>query len=333
MQEKNESLTNNTLVYTDLDLALSHFPQPKFLVPGLISEGLSILAGKAKMGKSILAYNLSLSLAAGQPALGTIPVDQCTVLYLALEEHEGRLNSKLSRIRGSNPPTNNIHFAFKWPRMDEGGLENLKAWIEVHPSVKLIVIDTFTKFRSLKSNGTLYNKDYVEISSIKRIADRHSLAIVVIHHLRKSSAKDALDMITGSTGLSGASDSLLILSRKRSSQEAELFIAGRDVEEQNLALEFEPLSLSWTLIGQAEKHRMSKERQEVVKMLESAPHPLQLKDIASALGKKGPVVHKHLSLLIECGFVEQTDYGKYQIKKSDKTGESGESENPDDFIQ
>jgi RecA-family ATPase len=213
--------------------------------------------------------------------------------------------------------------------MDEGGLEDLTKWIEVHPSVRFIVIDTFSKIRPLNASyGTLYTKDYTEISMLKKIADQHSVAVVVIHHLRKASAQDELDMITGSTGLTGAADSLLILKRQRASKEAVLFISGRDIEEQNLALKFTPSTFSWTLLGQAEEYKLSKERQEILRVLELANGPLKLKDIAGAVGKKEPVVHKHLAALIEAGFVEQPGHGLYQIRKvgeSEKNGENGEN--------
>jgi len=101
------------------------------------------------------------------PHWGTIPVDQCETLYLALEDQESRLNPKLSKIRSGNPATNQVHFAFRWPRMDAGGLESLAEWLKKYPTVKLVVIDTFTRFRPLRSNGT-YGKDYDEISLIKK---------------------------------------------------------------------------------------------------------------------------------------------------------------------
>jgi hypothetical protein len=135
MTEEKEAKTNGIKsldpiippTLTDLDLTCLNFPEPRFIVPGLIPEGLTILAGKPKTGKSLLAYGLCYSLATGQPALGTIRVDQCETLYLSLEDQKSRLNAKLSKIRGGNPATNQIHFAFQWPRMDQGGIESLGA--------------------------------------------------------------------------------------------------------------------------------------------------------------------------------------------------------------
>lgn len=329
-ENQNKDEVNNlstavlTPTLTDMDLSLTDFPEPTFVIPGLIPPGLMMLAAKPKAGKSILMCNLCYSLANGGRALETIPVNQCKTLYLALEESEGRLKAKMAKIRAANPPTNNVHFAFKWPRMDEGGMQDLAKWVELNPEVRLIVIDTFARFRSLKSNGALYNRDYQEISKIKKMADEKSVAIVLVHHLRKASAKDQVDLITGSSGLTGAVDTVAILDRERSCQEANLFVSGRDVEEKTLAIRFDPVSFSWSLLGQAEEYRISKERQEIIKLLKSATGPLKLKEIASNLGKKEPGIHKHLSLLIESGFVEQPGYGLYQLRKIGKNVENGE---------
>ena len=328
-EEKNfETATDSSLLpstLTDVDLSCTDFPEPRFVVKDLISEGLTILGGKPKIGKSILGYNVGLSLATGQNVLGAIPVDQIEVLYLCLEETPGRLKRKLSKMRGNALPTNRIHFAFKWPRIQDGGLEDLERWIKEHPMVRLVIIDTFARIRSLNGFHGGYATDYDEIGAIKSVADRNSVAIVVIHHLRKASAEDTIDLITGSAGLTGAADSILILRRQRMSSDSVLFVAGRDIEEKNLALKFDRSTCSWTIIGLAEEYRMSKERQEVIQVLKNAGDPLKLKDIASALGKKEPGVHKHLTSLFDAGLIEQPGYGLYQIRKTSESSETGKS--------
>src|SRR5215211_983634 len=63
------------------------FPPPKFAVPNVIPEGVMILAGKPKLGKSWLAYHLAIAVAAGGVAFGEYRVtDPGAALYLALED-------------------------------------------------------------------------------------------------------------------------------------------------------------------------------------------------------------------------------------------------------
>ncbi|GAB3915830.1 hypothetical protein GCM10029964_127840 [Kibdelosporangium lantanae] len=67
------------------ELMAVSFPEPTWAVPGIIAEGVTLLAGPPKVGKSWLSLGLGLSIAAGLPALGTVAVDPGPVLYLALE--------------------------------------------------------------------------------------------------------------------------------------------------------------------------------------------------------------------------------------------------------
>lgn len=312
-------------VWTDLDLQCSEFPQPTFVIPGLVPEGVTILAGKPKVGKSLLTYNLGLSVAGGQSAFGVIPVNQGEVLYLALEEIPSRLKAKIAKMRGATAPTNRIHFAFHWPRVDEGGLERLEEWLKDHSGVKFVVIDTFARFRSWKASHAGYDRDYGAVSMIKKLADEKAIAIVLINHLRKASAQDQMDLVMGSVGITGAADSVMILTRERLGSQSELFVSGRDIEEASLALQFNSDCLAWTIIGQAGEYRISRERQEVFQLLKSADGPIKLGQIASDLGKKRPIVHKHLQALVKCGSVEQPRYGEYQIRKTGESGETGEN--------
>ena len=220
-------------------------------------------------------------------------------------------------MQGDNSPTNKIHYAFEWPRVDEGGVGKLEGWLTSHPEARLVIIDTLGKIRSRRgSGGTSYSKDYDTVFAFKKVADQYDVAIVLVHHLRKATSDDCLDLVTGTVGLTGAADTVAVLRRERMSSEASLFISGRDIEETDLALHFDPSSCSWTILGQAEEYRLSKERQDIVDALKSADGPLKLSEIAMVVEKKAPVVHKHLAGLIAAGFVEQPKYGYYKLHNS-----------------
>ena len=66
-------------------------PELRWIIPKLLPEGLTILAGRPKQGKSRMALNIGAALAAGGKALGWIPVEQCGVLMLALVDSSRRL--------------------------------------------------------------------------------------------------------------------------------------------------------------------------------------------------------------------------------------------------
>ena len=79
--------------WTADELMATEFPAPKWAVPGIISEGVNLLAGPPKVGKSWLSLGLALSVAAGGQAMDSVPVESGPVLYLALEDTPRRLQT------------------------------------------------------------------------------------------------------------------------------------------------------------------------------------------------------------------------------------------------
>src|SRR4051812_16264722 len=70
--------------WTADQLMATEFPEPKWAVPGLLSEGVNLLAGPPKVGKSWMSLGLGLAVASGSRAFDSMPVDGGPVLYLAL---------------------------------------------------------------------------------------------------------------------------------------------------------------------------------------------------------------------------------------------------------
>jgi RecA-family ATPase len=314
-------------IITDIDIMSTEYQPPCWIVPGLLPEGLMVLAGKPKIGKSMLSLNLSVSISTGGVALGQVSVEQKDVLYLALEDTPRRIQDRISPILKGSPPSGRLNFALSWPKMDGTGLEELDRWLDGRPDAGLVVIDTLARIRGSKRNGsTLYDADYDDICRIKSIADQHHITIVLVHHLRKAGADDILDLVSGSTGLTAAADTVAVLKRERARADAILYITGRDVEDKELALRFDDSSASFVLLGAAEEYRISKERQEILEQLRSAGGPAKLKDIAAALNKQSNNVHKLLGGLVDQGLVDQSDYGQYCLaSRSGESGESGEN--------
>lgn len=308
-------------VLTDEEILSSRFSRPEPIVPGLIYPGLTIIAGKPKIGKSLLSTDIGIAIASGGRALGSLDVDAHEVLYLALEDTPWRLQDRLSRMFNGYSPTKRIHFATAWPRFDSGFIKEAEIFLRKRADTKVIIVDTFTKVRSLnRQGGTPYERDYIEASALKSFADDNKLSIILIHHLRKAEARDVMDMVSGSVGLTGAADTILIMQRERGNGNATLFTTGRDIEEIKIGLKLNPDTLTWSIAGTAVEERISLEQKEILEILQAAKRPLRLIDIAESAKKKRPVVHKHLASLIEQNLIIQPGYGQYEFK-----GESGET--------
>src|SRR5215210_415680 len=80
------------------DLRRKEFDPIRYVVPGFIAEGCTLLAGRPKLGKSWLMLDVGLAVAAGRICLGDTRCEQGDVLYLALEDNERRLQRRIDRV-------------------------------------------------------------------------------------------------------------------------------------------------------------------------------------------------------------------------------------------
>jgi len=137
-------------------------------------------------------------------------------------------------------------------------------------------------------------------------------------------SEDPLETVSGTFGLTGAADTVLVIRRGRGRADAELHVTGRDVEENALALRFERRSCTWLVVGDAEEYRRTRERQEVLDILLKSKEPMRPKELAAILGKNENAISKTLYRLKEEGLVSQPGYGKYIA-----TCQSGQSSHSD----
>ena len=229
------------------DLQNRTYEPTPFLVDELIPEGLHILAGAPKIGKSWLALWLCLCVAQGQ-ALWNFATTQGEALYLSLEDSFQRIQMRLFDLTEDAPPT--LHFAIMADTLKHGLEQQIGQFLTDHPATKLVVIDTLQRVRSAGSDSNLYANDYQDIGLLKRLADRRHIAILLIHHLRKLHDDDPMNMISGSTGLSGAADSAFVLQKNaRSANAASLHCTGRDIPDRTLKLELGEEDHVWKLLA------------------------------------------------------------------------------------
>ncbi len=296
------------------DLLDSPLPELKWAIPGILPAGLTLLAGKPKMGKSWLALGLALAIACGGIALGKLPVEHGSVLYLSLEDSPRRMKERTQKVLEAMHLTHPLTslWAPQWPLLGAGGLSSLEKWLKEQPEARLIVIDTLVKVRppsTVSSNS--YAEDYAIMAPLKQLAEQYGVAILLIHHLRKTGATDPMDEISGSTGLTGATDCNMVLKRERGKMDAVLHITGRDVEEQELALAFSQESALWSLLGPAEERRLTKERQEILDLLRERQESLTPAEIAQLLEKPRTNIKALLSQMLDAGELVLTERGHY----------------------
>ncbi len=294
------------------DLLRRSFEPVRWVVPNRLTEGLHIFAGAPKIGKSWAMLDAALAVTSGGAWLGEPVPSAADVLYLALEDNERRLHPRLKKLLYGGASTQSsfgpadlldddfvidlsdlppmperLTFWTECPPLDKGGLDHIGAWLAAHPPAGLVIVDTLGKVRPARGkNGNAYDEDYAALTGLQRLAGQHSVAIVVVHHLRKMASDDPLERISGTMALPGAADGLLVMQRERGKETATLLVTGRDVEQElNLALAFDADTARWSVLGDADELRRTQEQQEVIAALTEAGEPLTPSQVAERLGQ------------------------------------------------
>ena len=206
---------------------------PNFVVDTLLTQGLHILAGSPKVGKSWLALWLAVMVAKGE-LVWNMATRQGTTLYLCLEDSVLRIQNRLFEITEDAPES--VHFCTECFPIGQGLEEQIEIFSAEHPGTVLVIIDTLQMVRPV--HDATYANDYRDLSVLKRLADRLDLAILLIHHLRKEKAEDVFHRISGTTAISGAVDSsFTLVEERRGSGRAKLTCIGRDIDYRELELE------------------------------------------------------------------------------------------------
>lgn len=299
-------------LWTAQRLMDTEFAPPRWAVPGVICEGLSLLAGPPKVGKSWLSLGLALIVAGGGRAFGKIPVRPGPVLYLALEDTPRRLKARIGKLLGEDRPPSGLDIATEWPVMPAGGDLAIAAWLDAHPAARLVVVDVFAKVRGAVPAGmSAYDADYAAVGRIKRVADAYGVAVVLVHHVRKAASDDFLQEVSGTNGIAGAADATLVLKRPRGQAEGVLHITGRDVEETEIALTRDNDTGHWhALDGPADEHALNATRGLVLGYVREAG-PVGPKAIADALGLAHESIKKTCQRMAQTGQLHPYAGGRY----------------------
>lgn len=295
-------------------LKIMTFEPIKYVVPGIIVEVLTILAGKPKLDKSWLMLHAAFAVAGGGFTLGDIHCAEGDVLYCALEDNQCRLQSRMTKLAGISrpwPKRMQYYCLGEMPRLNEGGLDLIRQWIKSVEHPRLVVIDTFVTARALKkSNQPSYDADYESGKEVQKLANEYGVAVVIVHHQRKMDADDVFDTVSGTLGLTGVVDTILVLKREQSGAII-LHGRGRDLIEIEKAVAFNSDACTWAIMGSATEARASGERRAIIDALRDIGEPATPTCIATTAGLKHGSVKHLVTRMVKSGLLKKTEYGKY----------------------
>lgn len=263
----NERYGNN-IEKTNVDLT------EKYIVDGIIPrDGLTILAGAAKTGKTTLAMQLMHDIITQNTFLNKRIIhneeNPTKCLYITNEDSASVCFSRLIEIFGDDAGIEDVDIAAEVPfRYASGGLLD---FIEMKTEFgyNLFIIDNFRSF----GIDAGIEKDFTGARLTERMrwmtdmCKELHISIVLIHHTKKDSGnrgRNAADEFAGSNVISSVSDSNVVLSRTREPNKLILHCESKIKSDENLVLtrSSSPLRFSAEDLNKAERDA---EKQEYLK--------------------------------------------------------------------
>ena len=294
------------------DLQQRHFSPINWVLPGYTPEGLTFFASAPKVGKSWWTLDAARAKADGDLFMGQ-QCDPGDVLLLALEDNDRRLQDRLRRVTGGDIWPANLEYATEWPRLDEGGLDDIRNWIESKRNPALIVIDTLAMVKPVPTRGnkSAYDLDVQAVKPLQQLASEKRVAIIVVTHTRKAESEDPLESVTSTLGLTGVADTVIVLKRGPNKGTAIMYGRGRDIAEFEKAIKFE--NFHWVDDGTA-KEAFAGDTQKI--LLEAIRNgAVSPKDMEAATGLSGENVRQTLQRMVKNQIVFRSQYGQYELPK------------------
>lgn len=260
-----KSLGKNGNIASRVKIARSYANEPPppqvYQHPQIMAlSGVTVLAGRPKMGKSYLALNLALAITKGGMFLSHFPMQyEGDVLYLALEDNESRMYGRICALLGEDEePPPNLWLDYYAPTLDEGVLtQEIEEWIQL-PEVKqprLIVIDIFRMVQSSRGRkDDIYELEYSDMTQLTKLARTYNVHILIVTHLNKSysAVEDMADAVMSSTAITGGASGIWVLSGRGEERcDAELHISGKDIPRWSCGLQQIRLDghMDWKALG------------------------------------------------------------------------------------
>jgi hypothetical protein len=226
------------------------FAPIQYVVPGIVPEGMTLLVAAPKIGKSWMSLGLAVELSNGGQAFGALPLERPRpVLYLALEDGKRRLQS---RLRSLNPSEVSHRLQFMTELAQGTVVATIRDFLSRHAGLDPVcILDTLGKVMPPAGSGNAYAHDYSVLSALKATTDAvPGSSLLIVHHTRKADGGDFLDAVSGTQGIAGAADTVLVLKRERHEKRATMQVTSRDAAEGEYALVLADNG-SWTLEGES----------------------------------------------------------------------------------
>ncbi len=285
--------------WTAADLLTAEFEPTRWAVEDVIPEGLTVLAGRPKRGKSVLSLQIAGAVSSGGSLFG-VNTEKGTALYLCLEDNKKRLQG---RMRNQGWPTDaNCEIELSWPVFDKGGMRALARRLRER-QYRLVVIDTLARFLGGGKDFNDYAVMSAALAELQRLALETGTPILVVTHTTKIGTGDEGSKILGSTAIAGVADGFMVLEQTGGGRGWTLCLEGRDIDQFEVSIKRDPVTLTWQLAQGADGIRVDSLQAKVLEAIDAAGGSASCKEVADALGKDKALVHRELRALVRKGLL------------------------------
>jgi hypothetical protein len=302
------------------DLAVSEASQQEaWLVEGLWgNEAVGIIGGEPKCGKSFLALDLAVAVAAGVPCLRRFPARQKgPVLLYAAEDAAPIVRQRFECIAyaaGVNFQTLDVHvITAPILRLDRREHCNALRVTVANLRPKLLVLDPFVRLHAIDENAA--GEVAPLLGFLRSLQRQLHTAVALVHHARKGAAHErGGQALRGSSELHAWGDSNLYLRR----QAANLYLAiehraapGKD--RLQLTLRADPPALALAVVendtAQSSDRVHPTPLQRIEQILSESPTPLTHRQLRDAVRMRASHVSDILAKLLATGRVSRSAEG------------------------
>jgi len=221
----------------------------EYPITDILPEGLGIVAGAPKVGKSWLTLQAAIAIATGTTLLGKQADKPRPVLYYGLEDGERRFQKRIAALTEPGTDLSLLAFHYESPAIGEGLEDDIAAFMDQNGEDSVVFIDVLAKIRPpAKGRGSAYDEDYGVIGPLQTLSKNHpGSSLVIVTHDRKMGSDDFLTTVTGTRGVTGAADWVWVVRRPRLEDIGNIYITGRDIERD--AMITASFGGAWSLVG------------------------------------------------------------------------------------
>lgn len=296
------SLLEGFKIWSASDLAAQTFDPIRWLVDDLVpAPGLAMIAGAPKVGKSWFAMMLALEIASAGNE----------VIYIASEDNDRRLGDRLKQLAIFPPKElkliSGLSNVASIPR-GVAAMEFLAQIKQEYPATACIMIDTVAAIRVPSQREKNYDETENEFAALRRLAHELGIAIIVVHHTRKSTGMETspLETILGSQGIGATVETALVLQQVTGSRNITVHLTGKDVDQCDIAYRWD--HPGFQLQGDPIVAQLGAFQRKCLECIEQHPRCRQALIEQQLDADKGQI-SKAVNKLVERGLVQRTDDG------------------------